>query len=106
MLRQGGSEEFRLEVPTLKIIDFVDDLRPVDVPGTHDELAADMVKFKDFLDRPGVRYFTREGKHWWPARVTPLLGLMVDTNEGVVRIEQKEVTWGCVTGPGNIRTSA
>ena len=75
-----------MEVSSLEIIDIADDLRMADVSGPHGELAVDVVKFKDLLGRLGGGYYAREGKHWWPTRVIPLLGFMVVTNEGVARI--------------------
>ena len=83
-----------MKVPFLKIIDFADGLRMVDVSGARDELAAGAVKFKDLLDRLGARYYTREGEHWRPTSIISWLGFMVDTNEGVARIKDKKVAEG------------
>ena len=82
----------RLLIPSLKIIDFAGDLMLVGSTGAHDELAVDIVTLKCFLDRFGVRYHTRKGKHWWPTKVIPRLGLVVVTDDSVVRMEDEKLS--------------
>ena len=81
----------RAHCPSLRAIDFVDDIRLVDASGEHDALAASMTGMMSILERLGVRYHTKEGKGWWPTRVIPWLGFEVDTRANVVRLEERKV---------------
>ena len=47
-----------------------------------------------FGGRLGIRYHTREGKRWWPARTILRLGFTADTKDNVVREEDKKVETG------------
>ena len=84
----------RSQFPSLRVIDFVDDVRLVEASGEHDALAASMTGMMSVLDRMGVRYHTKEGKRWWPTRVIPWLGFEVDMRENVVRMEESKVAKG------------
>ena len=102
----------------MKIIDFVDGLRIADASGTHDASAVDMAKCRDLLGRLGANCLTGDGKHWRPTRNYPLMAFLEDTDEGVVRTEEKKVTRRMSArldfeicglqphAPGNIRASA
>ena len=80
----------RAHFPPPQIVDFVGDLRLVEVSGEHGELAADMTGEMSLLDDMGVRYHTQEGKKWWPTRRISWLGFEVDTFLGVVKLEARE----------------
>ena len=84
----------RARYPSLQVVDFVDDIRLVEESGDHDALAASMTGMMSVLDQLGVRYHTKEGKRWWPTRVIPWLGFVVDTRENVVRMEEAKVAKG------------
>lgn len=84
----------RVEAPSLRIIDFADDLRRLDASGAHAELFFGMSKFKKLLGRSGVPYHKREGKHRWPTRSILWLDFTVEAGGNVVRIEEKGVTKG------------
>ena len=76
----------RARFPSLRVIDFVDDIRLVEESGGHDALAASMTGMMSVLDQLGVRYHAKEGKRWWPTRLIPWLGFEVDTQNNVVRL--------------------
>ena len=82
----------RLQIPPLRIIDIVGDLRQVGFTGTRDDPAVDMVAFKCLLDKFGVRLHARAAKHWWPTEVIPWLGCVVDTNSSAARIGGKKAS--------------
>ena len=84
----------RAEVPSLRAVDFADDLGRVDVPGLHDELFARMVKFMKSLDHFGAQFHTRDGQRRRPTRFTPWLGFTVDTADNVVGVEDQKVAGG------------
>ena len=80
--------------PSLKIVDFVDDISLVDACGELDALAASMTNMLAILERMGVRYHTKGGKRWWPTRLIPWLGFEVDTKSNAVRLEERKVERG------------
>ena len=55
-------EVVRAHCPSLRAIDFVDDIRLVDESGGHDALAASMTGMMGLLERLGARYHTKRGK--------------------------------------------
>ena len=46
------------------------------------------------LDQMGAGYHTKEGKRWWPTRRIPWLGFEIDTQDSVVRMEERKVEKG------------
>ena len=58
----------RARFPSLRIVDFADDALLVDESGGHDELDRRMARLMSLLGEMGVRYHTKAGKRWWPAR--------------------------------------
>ena len=84
----------RDKVPSMRIIDFVGDLRVMDVSGAHDELFVGVTKFAALSGLFGVRRIPCKNKHWWPTRTIPRFGFTADTGDGVVRIEDKKVSKG------------
>ena len=52
----------RANFPWLRVIDFVGDIRCVDVNGEHDALAAGKTGLMSLLGRIGARYRAKEGK--------------------------------------------
>ena len=68
--------------PTLRIFDFVGDLRLVDITRGRDVLAAGMTGLMSLLDDIGTNCYTVEGKRRRPTRRIPWLGFVVDTYRG------------------------
>ena len=84
----------RSHFPTMRFVDFVDDIRLVDASGGRDALAVGMSGLMPLVDQMGARYHTKEGKRWRPARLIPWLGFEVDTHNNVVRMEERKVEKG------------
>ena len=73
--------------PSLRVIDFVDDLRLVEEDGSRGRLFVIMARMLELIARMGAHYHTREGRRWWPTRSTPWRGFVVNTERGVVEID-------------------
>ena len=89
----------------LKVFGFVGDLRLVGPSGEHDAIAADLPKLMSFLDDWGVRYHAKGVKRWWATRVIRWLGLVVDSNVGEVKMEERKVLENTKPAPGRGRAS-
>ena len=50
-----------------------------------------MTRLMTCLDDMGVRCRAKGGKRWWPARATPWLGIVVDTNVGEAKTGERRV---------------
>ena len=74
--------------------------------GAHYELPVGLSKFKDLLARFGIRCHAREGKHRWPASTIPWSDFAAETEDNVVRIEDKKAAKRDVITSGEIRASA
>ena len=61
----------RPQYPTLRIVDFADDIRRVGATGERGALAVGMTGLMSLLDRMGSRYHTKEGERWRPTRLIP-----------------------------------
>ena len=72
----------RSKFPGLRIADFADDIRLVDVSGGHDVLAAGMTGLVSRFEQIGIRYCAKAGKRWRPTRLIPWLGFEVDARDG------------------------
>ena len=55
------SDVARAHCPSLRIVDFVDDIRLAGASGVHDALAASMTNMLTLLERMGARFHTKEG---------------------------------------------
>ena len=75
----------RTRLPRLRILDFADDLRLVATNGEHDAMAADMTGILSLLDDMGIRYHDMG---------IPRFGFEVDTLQGAVRVEARNVLKG------------
>ena len=84
----------RANFPRRRAVDFVGDIRRVDVSGEHDALAAGMAGSMSLVNRMGPRYHANEGKRSRPTRSIPRPGFVVDTLNGVVRMEERKVGKG------------
>ena len=84
----------RVNIPRLRLVDFVGDIRCVYSSGEHDELATGMTGIMSLMDRMGARYHTKDGKRWWPTRAMPWSGSVVDTQGGVVRMGERKIENG------------
>ena len=84
----------RVNIPRLRLVDFVGDIRCAYSSGEHGELAPGMAGFMSLVDRMSARYHTEDGKWWWPTRAMPWSGFVVDTQSGVVRMEERKIENG------------
>ena len=84
----------RAYCPSMRIVDFVDDIRMAGASGEHDAIAATVTNMLSLQERMGVRVHTKEGKRWRPTRSIPWLGFEVDTMANVVRPEERKVGKG------------